>query len=220
MLSTPCHALTGHYHISLGCFNHPNPDPHLQSTCTQKSELSSQKGSGHTTPQLSTLQWLLSALKLSCDFCSISEEEQDVWSPCSLTPLTSYLQDYESHILFLLMNFFSFSNSSCFSFTLFYLCLCFLPFFYLPHPWWLTPIVLQVRRKSSQAPQLSIKTPRGVLFMPPDAVTLAQFDLDWWVDGKLWQQRPQLAWPQCLTFTGTQEYWRTSWNFKSTCSSV
>ena len=106
MLSTPCHALTGHYHISLGCFNHPNLDPHLQSTCTQKSELSSQTVSGHTTPQLSTLQWLLSALKLSRDFCSISEEEQDVWSPCSLTPLTSYLQDYESHILFLLMNFF------------------------------------------------------------------------------------------------------------------
>lgn len=101
-----------------------------------------------------------------------------------------------------------------------YLCLCFLLFFYLPHPWWFTSTVLQVRRKPSQAPQLSIKTPRGVLPMPPDAVTPAQFDLDWWVDGKLWQQGPQLAWPQCLTLTGAQECWRTSWNFKSTCSSV
>ena len=107
-----------HYHISLGCFNHPNPDPHLQSTCTQQSELSSQRRSDHATPQLGTLQWLLSALKLSRDFYSISEEEQNGQSPCSLTPLTSYLQDYECHILFLLMIFFfNFSNSSCFSFT-------------------------------------------------------------------------------------------------------
>ena len=97
-----------HYHISLGCFNHPNPDPHLQSTCTQQSELSSQRRSDHATPQLGTLQWLLSALKLSRDFYSISEEEQNGQSPCSLTPLTSYLQDYECHILFLLMIFFQF----------------------------------------------------------------------------------------------------------------
>lgn len=119
MLSTPSHALTGHCHISLGCFNHPNPDPHLQSTCTQQSELSSQRGSDHSSPQLSTLQWLLNALKLSCDFYSISEEEQNGRSPCSLTPVTSsYLQDYESHILFLLMIFFfRFSNFLCVSFT-------------------------------------------------------------------------------------------------------